>query len=262
MQFNDAISAIQALIKQGLSTRQSSIISANLRRVELEKEILYSFNNTIADGFFKGVRHTGASYGSLLGPKLLGTYEIEIMEDLIHLIKGKSVFIDIGCAEGYYTTGVAMKSHIPQIIGVDINYKALNEAKRSAKLNKVIDKCFFTSSMEEALKKSKANCLVMIDVDGSEREVIQTFLELAKRQKISDIDFIIETDFNKNGDSNEAEIKQLLKTNNCTLIKTIAQNPSLRISRLAKTFTNSFLDAAIIGMEGRPLNQKWIIAKI
>ena len=74
------------------------------------------------------------------------------------------------------------------------------------------------------------------------------FFKIAKANKINGIDLIIETDFDQNGNSNEAEIKDLLRIQNCSIVKTISQTPSLRISKITKSFTNSFLDVAIIGM--------------
>ena len=44
------------------------------------------------------------------------------------ILPGKSYFLDIGCAKGYYTTGVAVKSDIPKVIGIDINAAALTAA--------------------------------------------------------------------------------------------------------------------------------------
>jgi hypothetical protein len=38
---------------------------------------------------------------------MLGTYEKEIQADLMGLAAGARTFLNIGCADGYYTTGLA-----------------------------------------------------------------------------------------------------------------------------------------------------------
>ena len=78
------------------------------------------------DGSFKGVMHAEKAFGSTLSPKITGTYEAELVHEIIPILPGKSCFLDIGCAEGYYTTGVAVKSDILEVIVVDIDAAALN----------------------------------------------------------------------------------------------------------------------------------------
>ena len=120
----------------------------------------------------------------LILPKILGTYEKEIINDLLDLCKDKKIFIDIGCAEGYYTTGIAATTNIARIIGIDINETALKLAKESAKLNNIEHKCKFMSDIVELPQLINGATLIMIDVDGSEIEVLKKLLEpLTENQK-------------------------------------------------------------------------------
>lgn len=72
---------------------------------ELGKEL------TVRSGPFKGMKYPGAeAAGSALIPKLLGSYEKELHPMIEYLItKGYDDVIDVGCAEGYYATGMALR---------------------------------------------------------------------------------------------------------------------------------------------------------
>ncbi|MFQ3224327.1 MAG: hypothetical protein ACI8Z5_000575 [Lentimonas sp.] len=68
--------------------------------------------NRVLNGRFKGMHYPQkASVGSELDPKLLGSYESELVA-IIHLIltQNDTTIIDIGCAEGYYAKGIGMKN--------------------------------------------------------------------------------------------------------------------------------------------------------
>lgn len=62
-------------------------------------------------GLFDGMQYVSRSIGSEYYPKILGTYEkelIPVFEDLLR--KPFETFIDIGAAEGYYAVGMALKT--------------------------------------------------------------------------------------------------------------------------------------------------------
>jgi methylase of polypeptide subunit release factors len=83
-----------------------------------------------------------SAHASALSPKLTGTYEKEIQDDLLAIANTVNSFLDIGCAEGYYATGLALIPSISCAVGVDINNESLRAAQNLADLNKVSKKCF------------------------------------------------------------------------------------------------------------------------
>lgn len=260
MDQSDANDLVFELLSKGVTSRQLLVLAAHHRRIELEKQLLKTFNNQIADGPFKGAKQAGFAHGSTLCPKILGSYENELSNRIKNLTRNKSCFIDIGCAEGYYTTGIGLKYDVPVIIGVDISNPAIEQAKKSAEINNISKKCIFETSIENASNHLSTNCLAMIDVDGDEVKVINSFCHELSRHSIQNIDLIIETDYQKNGKSNSDEIARLLKSNNFEIKEIIYQDFSMRKSEASKTLTNSLLDLIIYGLEGRPLDQHWIIA--
>lgn len=261
MQLGDANNEILKLFSQGLTSRQLLVLAAHHRRLDLEKSLCAQTNSKIIGGIFKGVNHTGEAHGSTLCPKILGSYEKEIAQELHEICKEKDYFIDIGCAEGYYTTGIAKTTTIDTIIGIDISESALMQARKSAIINEVDHKCQFFSTIEPASKLIKGKSLIMIDVDGSEISVIKELMGALSASQKQSTELLIETDFHSDGCSNESEISGELIKHGFSVTKSIEQSIYHRFSDISHQLTTSLLDQVIYGLEGRPSNQKWLIAK-
>ena len=75
---------------------------------------------------------------------MLGTYEKEIQSDLMGFAADARTFLNIGCAEGYYTTGLAVCADLQQVVGVDVDQRALQAAIAYAQLNGVNHQCRFS----------------------------------------------------------------------------------------------------------------------
>ena len=260
MRTEDANNEILKLFSQGLTSRQLLVLAAHYRRLDLEKSLCEQTNKEIISGIFKGIKHTGEAHGSTLCPKILGSYEKEIAQELHKICKDKDSFIDIGCAEGYYTTGVAKTTDIDTIIGIDISEPALTQARKSAAINGVDYKCQFFSKIKSATKLIKGNTLIMIDVDGSEVPVITELMGALSTSQKQVTELLIETDFHSDGRSNEDEIAGELIKYGFSITKTIEQSIHHRFSDISHQLTTSLLDQVIYGLEGRPSNQKWLIA--
>ena len=235
--------------------------AANIRRIELEAR-LYSFlGGTVCEGPFVGMRCLAEAHASVLGPKLLGIYEKEIQSELLRLVGVADSFLDIGCAEGYYTTGIARLEQPVSVVGVDVNQKSLAAAGLMAQLNGVSDRCTFVDSIVAGMPRLSGHVLVMIDVDGAEIPVIDDFFaaSAAHAECCSSYEFIVETDYRPDGGSNRDDIVAAFEGYGCMLQGEILQDLALRISSIPSAFTRSFLDLAICGMEGRPVDQSWLI---
>ena len=79
-------------------------------RQRLIRWVAWHLRYRIAEGFFKGmIYHPVATCGNP-GNKLIGTYEKELLPNLIvlHDNPPKCVF-DVGAAEGYYAVGCAVR---------------------------------------------------------------------------------------------------------------------------------------------------------
>ena len=261
MNINQGTYEALQLIRKGLSAKDLLTIAVNFRRLQLEGSLRNRFNRKIVDGPFKGCIHPGEAHGSSLCPKLIGTYEKEISQDLLDLAVGKDCFIDIGCAEGYYTTGIGSVTDIPLILGIDINEKALEQARKASALNGISSKTQFSSDLLDAARLVKGKSLVMIDVEGSEVDVIDELFSSLSSAQSALVELIVETDFYPDGSSNAEEIVRALGRRNFVVTKVIKQSIADRFSSLSESLSASYLDLFIYGLEGRPIDQRWLIAK-
>jgi hypothetical protein len=116
-----------AAATRSLSFSQRLFQSLLFQKVQLEANRLkceaksLSPEASVLDGPFAGMRYPEfSSAGSMLMPKLLGTYESEIS----HLFTRRYTeqfpsIIDIGCAEGYYAVGCAVLNSRAMVYAYD-----------------------------------------------------------------------------------------------------------------------------------------------
>ena len=97
---------------------------------------------TVRHGPFAGMRYPAAeSVGSALFPKLLGSYEQELhpwVERLCH--NHYTEVVDVGCAEGYYAVGLALRLPGARVYAFDVSPHAMRRCADMARLNGVLDR--------------------------------------------------------------------------------------------------------------------------
>ena len=263
MNYAEIIEAFKELLRGGATSKDLLILAANFRRKHIEMELFDDFNGIIQDGVFKGVKLSPATHDSVLTPKILGTYEIEIAKYVKHFAEQSRVFIDIGCADGYYTSGIAANTNIEKVVGIDISSEALEIATKSAKQNQIIKKCIFKNKLKNALPHLESGCFVMIDVDGSEREVLDELSAYIQASQLRKINILMETDFDKNKQSNKQTLAEKIINLGWTISEIVDCDPlcQSRFSPLARRVYSSYLDQMICAMERGFSNQSWIIAR-
>lgn len=252
---------LRRLLDAGANSHDLLVVAAHWRRLDLEQWLVQQLDSRIAAGPFKGLRHPGQAHGSTLAPKLLGTYEKEIQADLLGLAAKARTFLNIGCAEGYYTTGLAARGHLRQVIGVDRDRQALRAAAASARENGVDEICEFTTDVHEAIDRLEHIDLILIDVDGAELDVLNDLLNTCRAEVLTDSTLVIETDYQADGDSNRPEIIATLGNGQYQILAERKQSIHNRFCQLPDiTLPGSYLDRCLLGLEGRPSEQSWLIA--
>jgi hypothetical protein len=93
----------------------------------------------VAHGPFQGMKYPRAqSVNSTLFPKLIGSYERELQPILEKICNNNyTEIVDIGCAEGYYAVGLAMRIPSAKVFAYDIDQKARALCEEMADLNHV-----------------------------------------------------------------------------------------------------------------------------
>lgn len=130
----------------------------------------------VRHGVFKGMRYPNLrAYGSVLYPKLLGCYELELESVLRKIILTPySEIIDIGCAEGYYAVGLALCKPNTTIYAFDAEEEARYLCHEMAIANSVSNRVSiggsFTADSVSKLKLG-VRSLILCDCEGCEKDI-------------------------------------------------------------------------------------------
>jgi hypothetical protein len=103
--------------------------------------------------------------------KLLGVYEREIQRAFVDALKcGVSIFVDIGCADGYYAVGMPFASRAVTCYAFDLAASARRLCGEVARLNSVQSRVRiagrFTAGALDGVDMDGA--LVLCDIEGAE----------------------------------------------------------------------------------------------
>lgn len=137
-----------------------------------------AFNDdlTVRFGPFAGMRYLPESSGSQVLPKVLGSYEEPVQPWIEEIIAGGKyeLILDIGCAEGYYAVGFAMRMPNAQIHAFDIDPCARELAGRLTALNNVGNRVLLHSecTFEVFQKMGGPRTLIFCDIEGNEDDLL------------------------------------------------------------------------------------------
>lgn len=133
----------------------------------------------VKNGPFKGMKYPDfVARGSSIFPKLLGSYEGELDGLLNELLKKSySEVIDVGCAEGYYAIGFALKIPCAVVYAYDTDDVSRDTCSNMAKINGVEDRVHVNTTCTAATLKDfkfANNCLIICDCEGYEKQLFTT----------------------------------------------------------------------------------------
>ncbi len=117
-------------------------------------------------------------YGGNILQKLLGVYECELHEEIERVIATKpDLIINIGCAEGYYAVGFAMRLPLSIVHAFDQDPVALRICERSAVANRAeqnlrLEAVATKGAIIGILSASKRAAL-LVDCEGCERKLFE-----------------------------------------------------------------------------------------
>lgn len=136
-------------------------------------------NKTVLHGPFKGMQYPELSaVGSELFPKLIGSYEKEI-EGLIEMLCKieYSEIIDVGCAEGYYAVGFAIRNPKARIFAYDNSEQARILCSKMTKLNHVEKRILIENECTPELLNNfpiTKRGLIICDCEGYEKHLFDS----------------------------------------------------------------------------------------
>lgn len=131
---------------------------------------------TVRHGVFRGLRFPHVrSVSAGLFPKLLGTYEREVQPVLEAICSQKySEIVNVGCAEGFYAVGLAMRLPQAKVFAFDTNEEAKLFCRQMAELNNVGNRVVLGSFCDPAVLNSipfTGRSLIVSDCEGYEKQL-------------------------------------------------------------------------------------------
>jgi precorrin-6B methylase 2 len=131
---------------------------------------------TVRHGLFQGMKYPAEKLvGSVLIPKLLGSYEQELQPLLQRLqTRNYSEIVDIGCAEGYYAVGLSRLFPKARVFAYDTNPEAIRLCQRMAQANQVENRLVTGSFCDAAALQNlplTRRALVISDCEGYEKHL-------------------------------------------------------------------------------------------
>jgi|DewCreStandDraft_4_1066084.scaffolds.fasta_scaffold00110_9 hypothetical protein len=153
--------------------------SAGARRRLVTRELVRVVGARCAAGPFRGmVLPEASSWGDGdLAPKILGAYECELHPALERAFaRAPELVVNVGCAEGYYAVGAALRLPGCTVHAFDLDEAALGVCAAAARLNGVAERIRLERRCEPGrlveLLGTRPNALVLLDCEGYERELI------------------------------------------------------------------------------------------
>lgn len=130
-------------------------------------------NSTVRSGAFRGMKYLKESSSSVLAPKLLGIYERELHDTIEEAIALPiQLVVDIGAAEGYYCTGLAMRMPNTRVIAYEMHEPAHALIRELATLNHVEDRVEIRGACTigelNSVLDDSVTTLVLCDAEGAE----------------------------------------------------------------------------------------------
>ena len=179
----------------------------------------------VLDGPFAGMRYVPQAAGSSLLPKLLGCYEAELHPTLASIISSDyRQVVDVGCAEGYYAVGLAMRIPDARVFAFDIDKRAQRLCKDLAEANGVADRVLVAGECtgEQLAALLDDRTLVICDCEGCELAVLNP----GEVPNLSLSDVLVELHDFIDGSISQTIISRFGPTHDIALIDTSERDPS------------------------------------
>jgi len=143
-------------------------------------------DNAVLAGPFAGLKYVNIQKWSSVTPLLLGTYEQELFPIISSWDDHPPEFlVDVGCAEGYYAVGLAVRYPGLRVVAFDTDEDEQKLCLEMAQLNGVADRLSVLGEctpdyLEQILRSSNHSILIM-DCEGCEAVLLDPALVPALR---------------------------------------------------------------------------------
>lgn len=139
----------------------------------LAERVVRQVGDRVLDGPCAGLRYPRECLREVDVPiaKLVGTYERQLHEPLAQAVDaGRGPFVDIGCADGYYAVGLALRRAQLDVRAFDLAGTARSLCAALAECNGCADRVTIAKRCDERSMRGLAldDALVLADIEGAE----------------------------------------------------------------------------------------------
>lgn len=148
-----------------------------MSRVDLSNKVFQRTNYIVESGPFTGMKLLAFNtWGDDdIGSKLLGAYEHVLHCAIEDIINSKpKVVINVGCADGYYALGLALRLPEAKVFGCDIHTIAENALMSNARNNGLENQVEYINNVhhKELNEKIVPNTVLVVDCEGFEIDLL------------------------------------------------------------------------------------------
>jgi len=257
---------LQSLLSQTTSDHGAEQVQLNnalrllskWRSVLIQNTLLQQQGTNVMQGPLQGLDFLPQSAEGCHIAKLLGCYEQPLQPYVEAAIqKQYPTILNIGCAEGYYAVGMALRMPNTRVLAHDLNPKAQEVCAELAHKNQVADRVavggLFTPDDFAAYAGQKV--LLMCDIEGAEREL----LDPALAPSLKGMDIIVESHECLIQGITQLLIDRFKATHNITLVQDDGQR---QLIKPPNWFINlAHLDQLLATWEWRSGPTPWLVMK-
>ena len=215
-------------------------------------------DRTVRHGPFRGMRYPNSeAVGSSLFPKLLGCYEQEL-HFLIETICARPYLsvVDVGCAEGYYAVGLAMRIPSAVVHAFDTSERGLALCRQMAALNGVESRMSFDGLCDAdrlPTVTGHGKALVISDCEGFEIELFSPKAIANARN----CDVLIEVHDFRNPRISAALIERFRRTHKLTVIRSLDDDRRVQLCNYPELEGMNVDTRMSLLAELRPADMEW-----
>ncbi len=203
------------------ASRLNFLHSASGEKLRTEADRIFS-DKIVRHGPFKGMLFsTETSPASSTYAKLLGSYESEIHPFInIVLARHHQLVINIGCDDGYYALGLAMRKPGIKVMAYDSNKKTIAKAISLAKKNHLENQVSFAGTFHATHINEldeNINTLFIVDCEGAEKEIFTQ----ENAAKLKRADLLIELHINLHPDLEDYFSNMFSHTHHVQIVNSI-----------------------------------------
>lgn len=219
---------------------------------QIAKAIYDETKGIVQSGPFKGMKIPPDETWGNMTPRLIGCYEQELHGPLEQEIaENPKTVLNIGCAEGYYAVGLAMRLPEAKVWGLDTDDKAIEITRLAAEANGVTVN--FARTTDEMYGAINSADLIVCDCEGAEI----VYLDPVRFKGLWKSTIIVELHDSKTVDATETITKRFMETHEILFTTEDFRNPSRDPILCRLPDDQRWVSVS----EGRPCLMHWYIMK-